>query len=250
MKTPSAIAPVILITGAAKRIGAALAEHFHALGYRVAIHCHHSTDQAEKLAEQFNQLKPESAAVYSVDLADIAALEVMAKKVCEDFGRIDVLINNASSFYPTSLGTVSEQHWDDLFASNLKAPFFLAQALAPSLADSGGCIINIADIHADRPLKEHTVYCCAKAGNVMLTKSLARELGPVVRVNGVAPGAIAWPEANELSQDAKSAIVERTALKRSGCFEDIVETVDFLVRRAPYITGQIIPVDGGRTLAN
>jgi pteridine reductase len=240
---------VALITGAARRIGAAIAKKLHAEGANIVIHYRHSAQDALQLCEALNTLRNNSATVISADLSDIDAVTALAQKSVDVWGRLDALINNASSFYPTSIGQSSPEQWQDLFDSNLKAPFFLAQALAAELKNNQGCIINMADIHADRPLKEHTIYCCAKAGNTMLTKSLARELAPEVRVNGIAPGAIMWPE-ETLSSSAKNEIVERTALKRAGCESDIADTVNFLVNHAPYITGQILPVDGGRTLSN
>lgn len=240
---------VVLITGAARRIGAAIAKKLHAEGSNVVIHYRHSAQDALQLCETLNAQRNSSAAAIAADLSDIDAVTALAQKSVDVWGRLDTLINNASSFYPTSIGQSNPEQWQDLFDSNLKAPFFLAQALAAELKKNQGCIINMADIHADRPLKEHTIYCCAKAGNTMLTKSLARELAPEVRVNGIAPGAIMWPEEN-LSSSAKNEILERTALKRSGCESDIAGTVNFLVNHAPYITGQIIPVDGGRTLSN
>lgn len=240
---------VALITGAARRIGAAIAKKLHAEGANVVIHYRHSAQEALQLCEALNVQRQNSATAMVADLGNVDAVTALAKKSVEAWGRLDILINNASSFYPTSIGQSSPEQWQDLFDSNLKAPFFLAQALASELKKHQGCIINMADIHADRPLKEHTIYCCAKAGNTMLTKSLARELAPEVRVNGIAPGAIMWPEEN-LSSSAKNEIVERTALKRAGCESDIADTVNFLVNHAPYITGQILPVDGGRTLSN
>lgn len=240
---------VALITGAARRIGAAIAKKLHAEDINVVIHYRHSADDALKLCEALNIKRANSASAIAADLSDIDAVMTLAKTSASVWGRMDILINNASSFYPTSIGQSSPTQWQDLFDSNLKAPFFLAQALTPELKKNHGCIVNMADIHADRPLKEHTIYCCAKAGNTMLTKSLARELAPEVRVNGIAPGAIMWPE-ETLSDNAKNDILERTALKRAGCEMDIANTVNFLVNHAPYITGQIIPVDGGRTLSN
>jgi pteridine reductase len=181
------------------------------------------------------------------DLHDTAALPSLISAVVEFRQRLDLLVNNASSFYPTPLGEADEAAWDDLIGSNLKAPFFLSQAAAPLLKTAGGCIINLVDIHAQRPLKAHPIYSVAKAGNAMLVKSLARELGPDIRVNGVAPGAILWPEQG-LEEAARREILDRTALKRPGSPQDIAQTLLFLVRDAPYITGQIIAVDGGRTL--
>jgi pteridine reductase len=180
------------------------------------------------------------------DLLSMNALPALVKEAHTAWGRLDALINNASTFYRTPIGNANEKQWDDLFGSNAKAPFFLAQAAAPFLKKSQGCIVNMVDIHAERPLKEHTLYCMAKASLVMLTKSLARELGPEVRVNGVAPGAIMWP--NELDDVTKQRILNRTFLKRKGEPADIANTIKFLVMDAPYITGQIISVCGGRSL--
>lgn len=244
-------APVALITGSARRIGAASARELHARGYRVMIHYHHSATDAEALAAALNQQRPDSAVALQADLRQIPAVEQLARAALDAWQRLDVLVNNASSFYPTPIGSATEAQFDELFASNLKAPFFLAQALAPALTEARGVIINIADIHAQRPLKNHTLYCMAKAGNIMLTQSLARELAPHVRVNGIAPGAILWPEdASELNADAKAAILKKIALQRSGEASDIARTLAFLVAEAPYITGQILAVDGGRSLNN
>lgn len=238
-----------LITGSARRIGAAIARQLHAIGFNIIIHHRNSQSDAKVLCADLNALRANSACSLSADLSDLNALNQFADSALKAFGNINVLINNASSFYPTPLGATSEADWDDLLGSNLKAPFFLAQRLAPELKKQHGCIINMADIHAERPLKNHTLYCCAKAGNVMLTKSLARELAPDIRVNGIAPGAILWPE-QALAADEKNQIVERTALKRAGSEQDIVDTVCFLIDQSSYITGQIISVDGGRTLSN
>lgn len=240
---------VVLITGAARRIGAAIAKKLHSVGANIVIHYRHSAQDALQLCNTLNDERANSATAIAADLSDMKAVTSLAKESVDVWGRLDILINNASSFYPTTIGDSSLDQWQDLFDSNLKAPFFLAQALATELKKNRGCIINMADIHADRPLKEHTIYCCAKAGNTMLTKSLARELAPEVRVNGISPGAIMWPE-QSLSSSAKNEIVERTALKRAGNEIDIADAVNFLVNHAPYITGQIIPVDGGRTLSN
>jgi len=242
-------APVALLTGSARRIGAASARELHARGYRVIIHYHRSQEAAQALTAELNQQRPDSVACLAADLQDMAAVQQLATAALDIWQRLDVLVNNASSFYPTPIGQATEAQFDELFASNLKAPFFLAQALAPALTESRGVIINIADIHAQRPLKNHTLYCMAKAGNIMLTQSLARELAPHVRVNGIAPGAIIWPEdESELNAEAKAAIVQRIALQRSGEASDIARTLAFLVIDAPYITGQILAVDGGRLL--
>lgn len=245
------ILPVALITGGARRIGAEIARHLHQAGYNLALHCHHSVVEAETLAATLNHQRPNSVNILTADLRNIAALQQLATEAQSFWGRVDVLINNASTFYPTPVGTVTEQAWDDLMGSNLKAPFFLAQALAEELKKNSGCIINIADIHAERPLKEHPVYCAAKAGNIMLTKALARELAPHVRVNGIAPGAILWPEQQEdLTPQKQQDIVAKIPLQARGSAADIARSVVFLVQQAPYITGQILAVDGGRSLVS
>lgn len=241
--------PVALITGGARRIGACCTRTLHKLGYYVIIHYRHSKNAAEQLALECNRLRPDSAIILAADLNKLEQLEAFAKQATEHWGYLDALINNASSFYPTPIGNVSENDWDDLLGSNVKAPFFLAQALAPSLKKQHGAIVNLADIHAEKPLKEHTVYCIAKAGNVMLTKSLAKELAPFIRVNGVAPGAILWPENDTaLSNAAKQSIIKKTALKKPGSPTNIADTVAFLLQKDSYITGQVIVVDGGRSL--
>jgi len=237
----------IFITGGAKRIGAAMARHFHANGANLILHYRNSVDEAQALASELLQGRPDSVALIQADLLDTAGLAKVAAESEQAFGQLDVLINNASSFYPTPLGTVTEQQWDDLLGSNLKAPFFLAQALAPALKKSQGMILNMADIHARRPLRQHTVYCIAKAGLSMLTLSLAKELGPEVRVNAIAPGAILWPEAQMAPED-REQIIREIPLARSGTPEDIAQTALFYISAAPYITGQVLAVDGGRSL--
>lgn len=241
--------PVALITGGAHRIGAEIVQQVHQAGFNIVLHYRNSMQEADTLAKQLNTLRIDSAKIFSADLNDLTALEDLAAFALRAWSRLDVLINNASSFYPTPIGSVTEQSWDDLMGSNLKAPFFLAQALAIELKKNGGCIVNIADIHAQRPLKNHPVYCAAKAGNIMLTQSLARELAPEVRVNGIAPGAILWPEQqSELSEKNKQKILEKIPLQKQGSANDIARTVLFLIKEAPYITGQIISVDGGRSI--
>lgn len=241
--------PVALVTGSARRIGAQLCRSLHAESYRIIIHYLESETEAKALAEELNSKSPYSAATLKADLNQIKEIEALAKAAVSQWGRLDVLINNASSFYPTPIGQASPEQWDDLINSNLKAPFFLTQALAPALKQTRGCVLNIADIHADRPLKDHPIYCVAKAGNVMLTKSLARELAPEIRVNGIAPGAILWPEhSGELNDFDKQKILSKIPLERQGALSDIAETALFFITRAPYITGQIIGIDGGRTL--
>jgi pteridine reductase len=236
-----------LVTGAAKRIGAVIASTLHDAGANVAIHYHSSVEAAEQLAAELNQRRPNSAFTVGADVRDVAALERMAQAVLERTGALDVLVNNASNFYPTPLGSVTEQQWYDLVGSNLKAPLFLSQAVLPALRSARGVIINIVDVHAQRPLRDHPVYGAAKAGLAMLTRSLAKDLGPHIRVNGVSPGAILWPDEG-MSDQLRAGIIRQTALKRSGEPEDIAAAVLFLVRDAPYVTGQIIAVDGGRSV--
>ncbi|RDH87357.1 MAG: pteridine reductase [endosymbiont of Seepiophila jonesi] len=245
--TPPLSGRCALITGGAHRIGAQIARTLHREGMNLVLHYRNSSQAAERLKAELETGRPGSVVLAQADLhetADLPLLVEAAKRVC---GRLDLLVNNASSYYPTPLETATETDWDDLIGSNLKAPFFLSRAAAPLLKVSDGCIVNLVDIHAERPLKAHPIYSIAKAGNAMLVKSLARELGPEIRVNGIAPGAILWPEQG-LDDVEKEEILNRTALKRPGSPEDIAQTLLFLVRNARYITGQIIPVDGGRTL--
>lgn len=243
----SLVGQVGLITGAAQRIGAALARALHREGMNLALHYRRSTACALALHRELVAERPDSVLLLQADLLDPMAPEQLIGAVAARFGRLDLLVNNASSYYPTPLGEVTEDQWHDLIGTNLKAPFFVAQLAAPLLRASGGTIVNLVDIHAERPLKGYPVYSIAKAGNAMLVKSLARELGPGVRVNGIAPGAILWPDADP-GEAEKAGILARTALRRLGTPEDIVRTLLFLVRDAPYLTGQIISVDGGRTL--
>ena len=239
---------VVLITGGAIRVGAATARSLHATGARIVIHYRSSAGDAEKLRDELNKLRPDSAATVQGDLLDPASYPRMVARTLQDFGRLDVLINNASSFYPTAVGEITERDWIDLVGTNLKAPLFLSQAAADALTHSHGCIVNIADIHAERPMKSYVVYSIAKAGLVALTKSLAHELGPRVRVNAVAPGPIMWPEDDPSFDDQeRRRIVAHTLLKREGSPEDIARAVMFLIQDAPYITGVILPVDGGRS---
>jgi len=237
---------IVLVTGAAHRVGASIVRHLHAQGAILVLHYRHSRKEALLIADELNEQRKNSVMLISADLHDEQSYMTMIDDIIFQYSRLDVLVNNASSFYPTLIGEVGMSQWDDLMASNLKAPFFLSQAAAPYLKHSCGCIINIVDIHADKPLKEHSVYCIAKAGLVMLTKSLAKELGPEIRVNAIAPGAIMWPE--NMSLEVKEEITGRTALKRKGDPEDIAKTVLFLARDASYMTGQILAVDGGRSL--
>ena len=236
-----------LITGAAKRIGAEISRMLHAEGMNIVIHYRSSKDEAEALCNELNALRADSAIILQANLLKVDDCNTLVQKAAEYWGELSALINNASSFYPTPVGEITEAHWDDLMGSNLKAPLFLSQAASPYLARNRGNIINIVDVHGFRPMKLHPVYCAAKAGLAMLTQSLARELGPDIRVNGVAPGAILWPE-SELDPQVQQDILERTALKRQGEPRDIAATVRFLIRDADYITGQVIPVCGGRSL--
>lgn len=245
---PAANSPVILVTGAARRVGAEIVRTLHAAGARVAIHYYRSRAEATALAATLNAQRPESAAAFAADLLDVAALSELVDHVVARFGRLDGLVNNASSFYPTKVGATDTAAWDDLVGTNLKAPLFLAQAAAPHLVHAGGSIVNITDIHAARPLKGYAVYCAAKAGLLGLTRALAVELGPAVRVNAVAPGAIEWPDnAMDFPPAQREAIVAHTLLARVGEPADIARAVKFLIFDAPYVTGQVINVDGGRT---
>lgn len=238
---------VVLITGAARRIGAAIATHLHAAGAHVIIHYHRSGDAALELVGQLAAQRAGSADVRQADLRDVAALTPLVESVTRQFGRLDGLVNNASSFYATPIDQFGPEEWDDLVGTNLRAPLFLAQAAAPALRQGRGSIVNLVDIHAWRPLPGHALYCTAKAGLDMLTRALARELGPEIRVNGVAPGPILWPE-RDCDEQTRQKIISSTALQRSGDPLDVASTVLFLMRDANYITGQVIAVDGGRSI--
>ena len=241
-----------LITGSAKRVGAVITQTLHQAGYNVIIHCRLSRRAADDLAQSLNAKRPDSAMVIQGDLNDETIYNTLIEQAYQCWNRLDVLINNASSFYPTPIGSITFDDWDNLVNSNMKAPLFLTQAAAPYLKQVQGNIINMIDIHAQRPMKQHTVNCAAKAGLAMLTMSLAKELGPEIRVNGVAPGAILWPASDgpngDMPDHTKNLILQRTSLKRPGQPSDIAKTILFLARDADYITGQIIAVDGGRTL--
>ena len=236
----------VLITGGARRIGAAIARVLHAAGLDVIIHYRHSADAALALQEELHEHRPGSVRLCQADLTNPGACQTLTQCAHQAFGRLDALINNASAFYPTPVDKATEAQWDDLFAINLKAPFFLAQACAPMLAMHNGAIINLADIYAKRPLAQHPIYSAAKAGLISLTRSLARDLGPDIRVNAIAPGAVLWPETG-ISDENQDEIVQRTPLRRLGSPEDVARTVRFLLRDAPFITGQVINVDGGRS---
>jgi pteridine reductase len=237
----------ILITGAAKRIGAACAKLLHHQGCNLILHYKSSKQQASQLCQQFNKQRTDSARIIHADLLDLTALQQLAIQATAIWDGVDGLVNNAALFYPKPIQNISEHHWDELMGSNLKAPFFLSQALQTTLTKRQGCIVNILDIHAQQGLKDYAVYSIAKAGLAAMTRILANELAPKIRVNGISPGAILWPEA-ALSSETKTTIIDKIPLKRVGEPEDIAKTVAFLINNAPYITGQIIDVDGGRTL--
>lgn len=237
----------VLITGAARRVGAAIARTLHAHGANIVIHHRSSARDAQALQVEFETARRGSAVLVRADLLDVTARVRVIDEAARAFGRLDVLINNASSFYPTPIGEITHEAWQDLVGCNLEAPLFLSQAAVPHLKRTQGLILNLVDIHASRPLKRHTVYSIAKAGLVMLTRSLARELGPEIRVNAIAPGPVLWPE-DGADQKLKDEILSRTALKRMGSPEDVARAALFFVKDAPYITGQILAVDGGRSI--
>lgn len=240
---------VVLVTGGAKRVGAAISRRLHAAGANIALHYRYSADEAEALAAELNDLRPGSVEPVQADLLHVPALPLLVHETVQRFGRLDALVNNASSFFPTPLGEIGDHQWDDLIGTNLKAPLFLAQAAARELRRNHGAVVNIADIHADRPMHGHLVYSVAKSGLAALTRALAVELAPEVRVNAVAPGVIIWPENGEWDDAAlRDKIVGQTLLKRVGEPDDIAKTVQFLLRDAPYITGQTINVDGGKSI--
>jgi len=238
----------LLITGAARRVGAAVARHCHQHGMNVAIHAHHSVEGLHTLVAELNAQRPHSAVALVGDLNHPETPTRLIAESLATFGRLDALVNNASTFYPTPMGTIQWDQFDDLIGSNLRAPLFMAQAAQAALTDRQGSILNIIDIHGQKPLKNHPVYSAAKAGLWMLTLSLARELGPHIRVNGIAPGPVLWPD-QALDEQRRQDIINRTALKRPGTPLDIAKTALFLLQDAPYITGQIIAVDGGRSAA-
>ncbi|MGR2660969.1 pteridine reductase [Chromobacterium haemolyticum] len=240
---------VALISGAARRVGAGIARHLHARGLRVVLHYRGSRGEAEALAAELNAARPDSARLLQGDLLDTAALPALAARAVAAFGRLDGLVNNASSFFPTEVGRIDEAAWHDLMGSNLKAPLFLSQALAPELAKRRGAIVGIADIHVERPMARHVVYNLAKAGHAQLIRSLAIELAPSVRVNGVSPGVNLWPEDDASFDAAERAAIEASIpLRRTGVPEDIAQAVAFLLLDAGYVTGQILAVDGGRSV--
>lgn len=237
---------VVLVTGAARRVGSVISRHLHSLGATVVVHCRSAREEADALAGALNAARPGSALVVQADLRDLAELPALIAAVIGAHGRLDGLVNNASSFFPTAIGAVDEVAWHDLVGSNFKAPLFLSQAAAGALRASGGAIVNITDIHAERPLKGYPLYSAAKGALLTLTRALAVELAPEVRVNAVAPGPILWPDDDQFSESARADIVRHTLLKCHGSPEDIAGAVAYLLTAA-YVTGQVINVDGGRT---
>jgi pteridine reductase len=241
------VRPVALVTGSARRIGAAIARTLHAAGYDLALHCRQSRAEADALAAELESARPRSTFVQQADLAEFDRLPELVARTIGRYGRLDALVNNASGFAPTPIGTATPAQWDALFASNARAPFFLAQAAAPHLAAAHGAIVNLTDIYGERPLRDHTLYCMAKSALIMMTKSLALELGPDVRVNAVSPGAILWPE-NNVDASRQKALLARTPLGRMGTPEEVAEAVRWLLQDARYSTGQVLHLDGGRLL--
>ncbi len=239
---------VILITGAARRVGAAIARRLHAAGANMMLHYHHSESDAHALRAELNALRADSAALVQADLLNIAGLNEMIRNTLARYERLDALVNNASSFYATTMGAITEADWDSLVGTNVKAPLFLCQAAAPHLRKSSGSIVNITDIHAERPLKNYVVYTVAKAALDGMTRSLARELGPEIRVNAVAPGPILWPEDDSFDELARQRVISHTLLKRAGEPADIAKAVYYLIAEAPFVTGQTLSVDGGRSV--
>lgn len=240
---------VVLITGGAKRVGASICRLLHAGGANLMVHYRSSVTEARALQAELNLQRPNSIAIIEGNLLNLPVLPSLVQETISHFGRLDVLINNASSYYATEIGEIDEEQWDDLIGSNLKAALFLAQAAAPELRKQHGCIVNITDMHAERPKKGYIVYSVAKAGLVTLTKSLAQELSPEVRVNAVAPGPVMWPENNpQFNEIYRQRVISQTLLKRIGEADDVAKAVRFLIQDAPFVTGQVIAVDGGRSL--
>jgi len=241
------IGKTVLITGAAKRVGSSIARELHDAGANIAVHYRAACEAANALVAEFNDIRPGSAWCLYADLLDTTALSTLVAHTVDHFGRLDALVNNASSFFPTPLGEIDEPAWSDLIGSNLKAPLFLTQAAAPHLRRTRGAVVNITDIHAERPLAGYPLYCAAKAGLLGLTRALAIEMAPEVRVNAVAPGPILWPEDGAFDSEARARIEEHTLLGHAGSPRDVARAVRFLFNDAPYVTGQVINVDGGRT---
>lgn len=238
--------PVVLITGAARRIGAGIARSLHASGHDVALHCRHSRADLDALIGDLEAVRASSTLALEADLAEFDRLPELVARTVGHFGRLDALVNNASAFFATPVGSATPAQWDDLFASNARAPFFLSQAAAPHLRRRRGAIINLVDIYAEHPLPDHAIYCMAKAALVAMTRALARDLAPEVRVNGIAPGAVLWPEHGDYAD--RDAIIARTPLARAGTPGDVASAALWLLRDAPYVTGQILSIDGGRSL--
>ncbi len=240
---------IVLITGGAIRVGAAICRRLHAKGANLMLHYRASAGEARLLQAELNHIRAESVALIQADLLDLNKLPAIVDQTLQTFGRLDALVNNASSFFPTPVGDITAQAWDDLVGTNLRAPLFLAQAAAPALKKSQGAIVNIADIHAERPLKNFVVYSIAKAGLLGMTRSLARELAPEIRVNAIAPGPILWPDDAAFDELSRQRIISHTPLKREGEPDDIAKAVYFLIAEATYVTGETIRVDGGRHVA-
>jgi len=245
---PRQESPVALITGGAKRVGAQIARSLHAAGYDLALHCRRSVAEAAELAAELEALRPGSTLILQAELAELDALHALVDTTLARYGRLDALVNNASAFYPTPVGSATAAQWNELFASNAQAPFFLAQAAVPALRESRGAIVNLVDVYAERPLAKHPIYCMAKAALAAMTRSLALDLGPDIRVNGVAPGAVMWPSDGK-PYDDQQAMLARTPLRRAGSPQDVAGAVLWLLRDAPFVTGQIIRIDGGRSLS-
>jgi pteridine reductase len=239
----------VLITGGAKRVGAAICRRLHAAGANLMLHYRASAGEARLLQAELNHTRPNSVALIQADLLDLLKLPSVVEQTVQTFGHLDALVNNASTFFPTPVGEITESAWDDLIGTNLRVPLFLAQAAAPALKKAQGAIVNLSDIHAERPLKSYVIYSIAKAGLMGLTRSLARELAPEVRVNAVAPGTILWPDDESFDELSRQRIISHTPLKREGTPEDIARAVHFLLAEADYITGETINVDGGRNMA-
>jgi len=239
---------VVLVTGGAKRVGAAIVRRLHREGADVMLHYRGSEREANALRSELNAARANSVALVKADLLDLAGLAEIVRNTVNRFDRLDALVNNASAFFPTPVGEMTQATWESLIGTNLRAPLFLSQAAAPHLKKTNGAIVNITDIHAERPLKNYVIYSIAKAGLAGLTRSLARELGPEVRVNGVAPGPIAWPEDGSFDEVARQRVISNTILRRTGDPDDIARAVYFFIAEAPYVTGQIIAVDGGRSI--
>jgi pteridine reductase len=240
---------VVLITGGARRVGAAICRRLHGAGASLMLHFRHSAGEARLLQAELNHGRANSVALIQADLLDVAKLPSLVEQTVQTFGRLDALVNNASSFFPTPVGDVTPAQFDDLVGTNLQAPLFLAQAAAPALRRMQGCIVNIADLHAERPLRSYVVYSAAKAGLVGLTRSLARELAPEVRVNAISPGPVLWPDDDAFDELSRQRIISHTPLRREGTPDDIAKAVHFLIADAPYVTGETLHVDGGRHIA-